>query len=97
MIVTHDEAVDGEQHGEDQSRIEKIFDVEGGWGDEDTGEVVEWMVRNGCHSEQDLRTGMTEWYLEYHGQWRLIGVRGADAALLSLVRVLFCPCFGYVD
>lgn len=83
VIVTNDEAIDGEQDGEDQSGIEKIFDVEGGRSDEDAGEVVEWMVRNGCHSEQDLRTGMTEWYLEYHGQWRLNGFRGAMQRFLA--------------
>lgn len=74
MVISSDEAVGREQNGYDQSGIEKISDVGGGWRDEDAGEVVERMVRDGCHSEQYLSTGMTDRYLEYHGQWRLIWV-----------------------
>ena len=51
MVVTVDEAVDRKEDGEDNSQIEKILEVWGDWTGDDTGEVVQLIVRKGCHGD----------------------------------------------
>lgn len=63
MVVSKDEAIYGKKDGDHKGRVDQVVKVGGSWDGEQTSEEVELMVREGCHGEQYLSTGMTQRYL----------------------------------